>query len=100
MATSSIDKGLYAAPLGIEDEDMLAPPIEIEIEDPESVRIGMGDIEIELTPDKEGTDEEFDANLADFMDDSALDSLGSELVSDFTKTSAIAKIGYRRTLMA
>jgi hypothetical protein len=76
MATSSIDKGLYAAPLGIEDEDMLAPPIEIEIEDPESVRIGMGDIEIELTPDTEGTDEEFDANLAEFMDDSALDSLG------------------------
>jgi len=85
MATSSIDKGLYAAPLGIEDEDMMAPPIEIEIEDPESVRIGMGDIEIELSPDTEGTDEEFDANLAEFMDESALDSLGSELVSDFTK---------------
>jgi hypothetical protein len=85
MATSSIDKGLYAAPLGIEDEDMMAPPIEIEIEDPESVRIGMGDIEIELSPGKEDTDEEFDANLAEFMDASALDSLGSELVSDFTK---------------
>jgi len=85
MATSSIDKGLYAAPLGIEDEDMMAPPIEIEIEDPESVRIGMGDIEIELSPGKEDTDEEFDANLAEFMDESALDSLGSELVSDFTK---------------
>jgi hypothetical protein len=85
MATSSIDKGLYAAPLGIEDEDLSAPPLEIEIEDPESVTIGMGDIEIELSPDTEGTDEEFDANLAEFMDASALDSLGSELVSDFTK---------------
>jgi hypothetical protein len=85
MATSSIDKGLYAAPLGIEDEDLTAPPLEIEIEDPESVTIGMGDIEIELSPDTEGTDEEFDANLAEFMDESALDSLGSELVSDFTK---------------
>lgn len=85
MATSSIDKGLYAAPLGIEDEDMMAPPIEIEIEDPEEVRIGMGDIEIALTPDREDTDEDFDANLAEFMDASALDSLGNELVGDFTK---------------
>ena len=86
MATSSIDKGLYAAPLGIEEEDEMGmPPIEIEIEDPEAVRIGMGDIEIELTPDTKGTAEEFDANLAEFMDASELDSLGNELVSDFTK---------------
>ena len=85
MATSSIDKGLYAAPLGIEEDDMGMPPIEIEVEDPEAVRIGMGDIEIELSPDTEGTDEEFDANLAEFMDNSALESLGSELVGDFTK---------------
>jgi len=85
MATSSMDKGLYAAPLGIEEEMGMAPPLEIEIEDPESVTIGMGDIEIELSPGKEATDEEFDANLADFMDDSALDSLGGELVGDFDK---------------
>jgi hypothetical protein len=84
MATSSIDKGLYAAPLGIE-EDMGMDPIEIEIEDPKSVRIGMGDIEIELSPDKEGTDEEFNANLADFMDDSVLGTLGKELVDNFDK---------------
>ena len=84
MATSSMDKGLYAAPLGIEEEMGMAP-LEIEIEDPESVTIGMGDIEIELSPDKEDTDEDFDANLADFMDDSALDSLGGELVGDFDK---------------
>jgi hypothetical protein len=80
-----MDKGLYAAPLGIEEEMGMAPPLEIEIEDPESVRIGMGDIEIELSPDDENTDEDFDANLADFMSDSALDSLGGELVSDFDK---------------
>jgi len=83
MATSSIDKGLYAAPMGIEEEEI--EPIEIEIEDPESVTIGMGDIEIALTPDREGTDEDFDANLADFMDESTLGTLGKELVDDFTK---------------
>jgi len=79
-----MDKGLYAAPLGVEYGEELAP-LEIEIEDPESVRIGMGDIEIELTPDDENTDEDFDANLADFMSDSALDALGGELVADFDK---------------
>jgi len=86
MATSFMDKGLYAAPLGIEEGMGMAPPLEIEIEDPESVRIAMGDIEIELEPgsDNKGG-EDFDANLADFMDDSALDALGSELVADFDK---------------
>ena len=84
MATSFVDKGLYAAPLGIEDEDLSAPPIEIEIEDPESVRIGMGDIEIELEPGKESA-EDFDANLADYLDDSVLNALGGELVADFDK---------------
>lgn len=79
----SIDKGLYAAPLGIEEEEM--EPIEIEIENPDSVSIEMGDIEIDLEPAPEGTDEEFDANLAEFMDASALDSLGNELVGEFTK---------------
>ena len=85
MATSSIDKGLYAAPLGIEENDMGMPPIEIEIEDPESVRIGMGDIEIELTPSNETDGEDFDANLADYVEDGVLDSLGKDLVDDFTK---------------
>jgi len=86
MATSSMDKGLYAAPLGIEEDvGMGMDPLEIEIEDPESVRIGMGDIEIKLTPDKEGTDEEFNANLADFMDDSVLGKLGNELIDNFDK---------------
>jgi hypothetical protein len=81
----SIEKGLYAAPTGLDEEMGMAPVLEIEVEDPESVTIGMGDIEIELSPDKEGTDEEFDANLADFMADRELESLGSELVADFTK---------------
>lgn len=86
MATSSIDKGLYAAPMGIEEDEEGMPPIEIEIEDPEAVRIGMGDIEIDLIPrDDETGGEDFDANLADYVKDSVLDSLGKELVDDFTK---------------
>ena len=64
MATSSMDKGLYAAPLGLaEMED--GPELEIEIEDPEEVRIGIDGLEIDLKPQKE-TDEDFDANLAEY----------------------------------
>jgi hypothetical protein len=78
----AIEKGLYAAPLGMEQE--MDAPIEIEIEDPESVNIGLGDIEIDLKPRKE-TSEDFDANLAEYMDEGDLDSLGSDLVEDFGK---------------
>jgi hypothetical protein len=85
MATSFMDKGLYAAPLGIDEEMGMAPAMEIEVEDPESLSISMGDIEIELSPDEETGGEDFDANLADFMSDSVLSTLGSELVSDFDK---------------
>ena len=77
-----IDKGLYQAPQGI--SDLAEPPIEIEIENPDSVSIDMGDIEIDLVPQEE-TAEDFDANLADYMDESALDSLASELIADFDK---------------
>ena len=81
MATN-VDKALYQAPQGMA---MLAEPdIEIEIEDPESVSIGMGDIEIDLKPQKETADT-FNANLAEYMDDNDLDSLGQDLVEDFDK---------------
>jgi hypothetical protein len=78
-----MDKSLYQAPMGLSD---LAgqPDLEIEIEDPESVSIGMGDIEIDLKPQKE-TAEDFDANLAEYMDEGELDALGNDLVEDFGK---------------
>jgi hypothetical protein len=81
----AISKGLYAAPQGL--EELIpegAPDIEIEIEDPESVSIGMGDIEIDLKPQKETADT-FDANLAEYMDDKDLAMLSSELIDDFDK---------------
>jgi hypothetical protein len=79
---------------------MLAEPpdIEIEIEDPELVSIGMGDIEIDLKPQKETADT-FDANLAEYMDDNDLDSLGQDLVEDFGKDIKTAETGSEHTLM-
>ena len=76
----AIDKSLYQAPQGFTEE----PPIEIEIENPDSVSIEMNGLEIEIEPREEGP-EDFNANLAEYMDDSDLDSLGSELVADFEK---------------
>jgi len=59
------------------------PAIEIEIENPESLSIGMGGVEIELTPetDTSGADD-FDANLAEFLDENELQSLASDLMGD------------------
>lgn len=76
MATN-FDRALYQAPQGI--ETLEAEPIEIEIEDPESVSIGIDGIEIEIEPGEE-TAEDFDANLAEHMDDGELDTLGAEIV--------------------
>jgi hypothetical protein len=78
----AISKGLYAAPQGLSDMDTSG--IEIEIENPDRVEVDLGDVEIELTPGKPSK-EDFDANLADFMDDSDLESLGSDLVSEFER---------------
>ncbi len=81
----SIDKSLNPAPKGIlemvgMEED--APDLEIEIEDPESVRIGLDGLEIELEKSKE-TDEDFGANLAEYMSEGELATLASELIGDF-----------------
>ena len=78
----AMDKGLYQAPQGI--SDVIGPDLEIEIENPDAVRIDTGDIEIEMYPAKE-TSDDFDANLAEFMDEGVLDSLGSDLIDDFEK---------------
>ena len=80
MATN-FDKALYQAPLGMGNTEA-EPDIEIEIEDPESVSIGLGDLEIEIEPGKE-EDDDFDANLAEFITDNELQELAGDLLSDF-----------------
>ena len=72
-----IDKGLYQAPEGLESLTT-EPEVEIEIVNPEGVKIDADGLEIEIVPDKESP-EDFDANLAEFMEAGELDSVGSEL---------------------
>ena len=57
-----------------------APAIEIAIENPDSVTVGVDGLEITLEPGAEGP-EDFDANLAEFMDEGTLQTLASDLLS-------------------
>jgi len=83
MATN-MDKGLYEAPKGIEALAEMddQPELEIEIEDPESVTIGVDGLKIEIEPGEE-SDEDFNANLAEFMSEGLLTELSGELMGDF-----------------
>ena len=75
----AIEKSMYAAPLGIEQEP--GEPIEIEVVNPDEVNITADGVEVSLIPDEEGP-EDFDANLAEHISEDVLIQLGSELVDD------------------
>jgi hypothetical protein len=81
----AIEKSLSQAPLGLGALPMMeeGPEIEIEIEDPESVEIGIDGKPILRIEEEEPSDEDFDANLAEYMGDDTLQSLASDLVGDF-----------------
>ena len=86
----AIDKALYQTPQGIEQLAEQEEPIEIQIEDPESVTIGMDGLEITLEKGEESP-EDFHANLAEYMDESELQSLANELTSEFDDDIASRK---------
>ena len=74
----SIEKAMYAAPAGLPDLD--GPDVEIEIVDPEEVDLKIGDIEIQMGGDDT---EDFNANLAEYIPESVLLQIGSQLLEDF-----------------
>jgi hypothetical protein len=80
----AIDKAMYGAPIGLEAVAG-QPDLEIEIDNPDMVTLDDGSVEITLIPGgKEETDGvAFDANLAEHMDEAALQSLGEDLVEDY-----------------
>ena len=75
-----IDKGLYQAPQGI--QGLPEQAIEIEIEDPEAVHVNIDGMEIHLGKESESP-EDFDANLAEYLDDSYLATLVGDLIGDY-----------------
>ena len=74
----SIDKAMYAAPQGL--PDLEGPDVEIEIVDPEEVDVKIGDMEIQMGGEEI---EDFDANLAEYLPESVLLQIASELLEDF-----------------
>ena len=88
----AIEKGLYAAPTGIDEfegdlegvEEMDTSELEIEIIDPESVTLSDGSMEVTIIPGDETDFSEFGANLAELMEDDALETLSSDLVGQIT----------------
>jgi len=79
MATN-VDKGLYQAPMGLEQLAQDEEPLEIEIVDPEEVNIHMGDMDISIIPGED--EDEFGQNLAELIDDGDLQSIASDLDGD------------------
>ena len=79
----AIEKGLYEAPEGLDEmEDMEDQDIDLEIEvvDPEAITLSDGSMEITLIPDANiASLADFDANLAEMLDDTQLNILSSDL---------------------
>ena len=78
----AIEKGLYAAPQGIEGELMDGEEAELEIEivNPESVTLDDGSVEITIMPGEDIESGEFDSNIAEEMEENALNKLSDELI--------------------
>ena len=85
----SIEKALYAAPEGLAAMDQ-EPDIEIEIEDPESVKLSIEGEEILEMRQGEGT-EDFNENLADVLDEGTIQSLAGDLSEDIDNDIASRK---------
>lgn len=84
MATNT-DKGLYAAPQGLQEiaASMGAPDLEIAIEDPESVEISADGMDIIIEPGSDVESEEFNMNLAEVLPEGVLAELSGDLIGDF-----------------
>jgi hypothetical protein len=76
-----MEKGLYAAPVGIDQLAEEEEPLEISIEDPEAVDIEAGPLSIHIEPGAE-SGEDFAANLAEFISADVLEQLANDLLGD------------------
>jgi len=79
---ADIDKSLSQAPQGLEAMAMDQPDLSIEIENPDSVTLDDGSMEITIQPGKE-VDDEFNANLAEDLDEGQLTELSGDLIGEY-----------------
>ena len=79
----AIEKGIYAAPKGIEEEavegELVDQALEIEIVDPEMVTMSDGSVEITIIPGNESLSGSFDSNIAEELEEDLLGVLADEL---------------------
>jgi hypothetical protein len=80
---ADIDKSLAQAPQGLEELAMGKPDLSIEIENPESVTLDDGSMEITIVPGKDVAGDKFNANLADDMDEGQLTELSGDLIGEY-----------------
>ena len=85
-----IDKALYQAPQGIEAIVGAEPDIEIEIEDPEALRISVEGEEI-FDMEQVEDSEDFNKNLAEEMDGGDLEQLAGDLAQAIEDDKAARK---------
>jgi hypothetical protein len=78
----NVDKSISQAPQGLEELAMGQPDLSIEIENPESVTLDDGSMEIIIQPGKE-QDDEFNDNLAEDMDEGQLTELSGDLIGEY-----------------
>ena len=88
---ADIDKSLAQAPQGLEELAMGQPDLSIEIENPESVTLDDGSMEITIIPGKDVAGDEFNANLADDLDEGQLTELSGDLIGEYDADIASRK---------
>jgi hypothetical protein len=86
----AIDKALYGAPVGLDSLTDAEPAMEIEIVDPEELNISADGIEISLSKQAPRA-EDFDANLAEYIDENELGSIAGELLGQYEQDLASRK---------
>jgi hypothetical protein len=81
MATN-IDKSVSQAPQGIEELASAQSGLSIDIENPDSVTLDDGSVEVTIIPGKD-VNEKFNANLAEELDEGQLTQLSGDLLGEF-----------------
>ena len=82
----AIEKGVYAAPKGVEEVsegiegEMVDQELEIEIVNPDMVTLSDGSVEITLMPGNDVIGGSFDSNLAEELEEDYLASLATDLI--------------------
>lgn len=92
-----VQKTMAPAPLGLTADDEMGMgdigegAIEIEIENPEGVKIGLDGMEIDLMPAEEDEGDYFDDNLAENLDEGQLSTIADDLLGEINGDIAARK---------